>query len=154
MISLNLYKYSGKPNVINKTLTNETIVNGLLYETFDIYKPTVTIRHLPNIDFYNYVFLPIFSRFYFIDDTIIESNTKTVLKLKLDVLKTYQSNLFAAVGTVTNRENANKFISDRQKIYDIRPQRELINFSVINPLYNADIVMITLKGNVNINNQN
>lgn len=154
MIQLNLYNYDGNSNVINKTLQNEISLTGLFYNDFDIFTPEIAIRQSVNINVFNYAFLPIFNRFYFIVDTFIVSNTKTVLKLKLDVLKTYANELLTAIGTVTQKENANKYISNRQKIYDIRPQRELINFSVNNPFHHADIVMITLKGNVNINNQN
>lgn len=123
MIQLNLFNYNGKPNVINKTLQNEKIIiNGLFYNNFDIYTPEIAIRQSININVFNYAFLPLFNRFYFVVDTFIESNTKTVLKLKLDVLKTYSNELLKSTGTVTQKENANKYISNRETIYDIRPQ--------------------------------
>lgn len=149
MIQLNLYNYNGKPNVINKTLQNEIILNGLFYNNFDIYTPEITIRQPININVFNYAFLPLFNRFYFVVDTIIENNTKTVLKLKLDVLKTYAPELLTATGTVTQKENANNFISDKRKIYDIRPKFDKIPFNYT--FEKGDIVMITLKGNININ---
>lgn len=149
MIQLNLYNYNGKSNVINKTLQNEILLNGLFYNDFDIYTPDVAIRQPVNINVFNYAFLPLFNRFYFIVDTFIVSNTKTVLKLKLDVLKTYANELLTATGTVTQKENSNKFISDRRKIYDIRPNFDKIGFDYT--FKKGDIVMITLKGNININ---
>lgn len=146
MIQLNLYNYNGKPNVINKTLQNEIILNGLFYNDFDIYTPEIAIRQPININVFNYAFLPLFNRFYFVVDTFIESNTKTVLKLKLDVLKTYANELLTATGTVTQKENANKYISNRQTIYDIRPQFDKIVFP--NTVFdeNGKIIMITIKG--------
>ena len=152
MIQLNLFNYNGKPNVINKTLQNEIILNGLFYNNFDIYTPEIAIRQPININVFNYAFLPIFNRFYFVVDTFIESNTKTVLKLKLDVLKSYANELLTATGTVTQKENANKFISDRRKIYDIRPKFDKITFDYT--FKKGDIIMITLKGNTNVQPQN
>lgn len=146
MIQLNLYNYNGKPNVINKTLQNEIILNGLFYSDFDIYTPEIAIKQPININVFNYAFLPIFNRFYFVVDTFIESNTKTVLKLKIDVLKTYSTELLTATGTVTQKENANKYISNRQTIYDIRPQFDKIVFP--NTVFdeNGQIIMIAIKG--------
>lgn len=147
MIQLNLFNYNGKPNVINKTLQNEKIIiNGLFYNNFDIYTPEIAIRQSININVFNYAFLPLFNRFYFVVDTFIESNTKTVLKLKLDVLKTYSNELLKSTGTVTQKENANKYISNRETIYDIRPQFDKIVFPNVVFDEKGQIIMITIKG--------
>ena len=150
---ITLYQYSGKNNVVNKDLGTGVNVDGTIKEPFNVLRPNVKIRvnsTLQNIMIYNYVYIAELSRYYFVNSIDAISGDIFVLSLSVDVLKTYSAEILAATGTITNRENANKFISNRANIHDVRPQFEKIDFSVNAP-FDADgnIIMVTLKGNSN-----
>lgn len=149
MITINFYNYSDNPKIVNKTLPIPTAFNGLLYDSTNVFTPTVKIRN-SNFDykFYNYCYIPILQRFYFVENVSIIQNNVVELNLRLDLLKTFSQSILNSSGTVVSRENANKYIVSRENVYDIRPQFTKIDFSVNSP-FNSDgqIIMITLKGN-------
>lgn len=152
MVTLNLYQYSGKPNVINKTLPTATQYNGLLYDSQNVLTPFVRIRKTDGVTFeptfFNYAEISDLGRFYFVTDTIIENTNVIRLNLKLDVLKTYATEILASTATITQRENANAYISNRENVYSIVPNFSKIDFSVNSPFdENGNIIMVTLKGN-------
>lgn len=149
MVNAILYQYSGKNNVINKTLENPQNVNGLLIEPFDVMHPKIKFRCTPPF-IYNYIFISQLNRYYFISNTEILNANTVLLTLTIDVLKTYENSILAASGTIVSRETANKYISTRENIHDIRPNFEKINFSVNEPFNeNGNIIMVTIKGNAN-----
>lgn len=148
---ITLYQYNGKNNVINKNLTNGVNVDGSIKQPFNILRPSVNFRitqTLQNVKNYNYAYIADLGRYYFINTIDAISTDVFVLSLSVDVLKTYSAEILAASGTITNRENGNKYISNRVNIHDVRPQFEKIDFSVNAP-FDADgsIIMVTLKGN-------
>lgn len=152
MVTLNLYQYSGKPNVINKTLPTATQYSGLLYDSQNVLTPFVRIRKTDGVTFeptfFNYAEISDLGRFYFVTDTIIENTNVIRLNLKLDVLKTYAAEILASTATITQRENANAYISNRENVYSIVPNFSKIDFSVNSPFdENGNIIMVTLKGN-------
>lgn len=147
MININFYNYTGAKNVLNKTLSNPTIKTGLLYDKTDIIHPVVTIRTFTTLNNLNYCFISELNRYYFINNFEI-NGTKTTLYLSVDVLMSYKNNILNSIGTIVSRENANKFISNRANIHDVRPQFHKINFSVNAPFdENGTLIMVTLKGN-------
>lgn len=147
MIDVNFYTYSGKNNVVNKTLPTATVISGLLYDRFNVLNPTLTIRTQTAFNF-NYCYIAALNRYYFVDKVEIVDNQKTEVYLSVDVLKSYETEILAANGTITARENANKFISNREVIFNRVPKFDKIDFSVNTPFdENGNIIMVTIKGN-------
>lgn len=150
-MQITLYKYSGKSNVINKTLHSGVNVDGTIKDTANTITPQIRLRAketLSNIKSFNYVYIAAFNRYYFVENCEIISTDICIVSLRVDVLKTYENEIKASTATITERENANKFISSRANIHDIRPQFARIDFSVNAPFdENGAIIMITLKGN-------
>lgn len=149
MVTIDFYKYSGKPNVINKTLENKTTIKGLFYLNVNILKPIIKFRNLTgyNFNIFNYCYISELNRFYFIDSIEIENNTVIIFNLKLDVLKTYQNEIFNSVATVSRKTNSNGYISNRENIYNVLPNIERLNFSENTPFdENGVIIMVSLKG--------
>lgn len=148
---ITLYQYSGKNNVVNKTLTNGVNVDGTIKEPFNVLRPIVKFRtnnNLQNVMIYNYCYIADLNRYYFVNSIDAQSADVFILTLSVDVLKSYENEIKAASGTITNRENGNKFISNRANIHDLRPTFEKIDFSVNAPFdETGTLIMVTLKGN-------
>ena len=102
-MQLYLYKTKDSNRVLNKTLTNESLLNINLKRDTDIIRPTIQLMKVAGIDFkqFNYAHIPDLNRFYFIN--VVESINNSVDKLYLecDVLETYKGDILASEMTYT-----------------------------------------------------
>lgn len=149
MITVNLYQYSGHSDTINKQLGDAIAIAGLLRDSSDILHLSVIIRGKAPI-IANYAEIPAFGRFYFLDSVNVLTTDKTELRLRCDVLKTYENDILNATATATESDTPNPYISTRQNVYDMMPNFERRNFPVTG-LFNDEgsIIMVTIKGENN-----
>jgi hypothetical protein len=152
MTTINFYNYNGHPNTVNKQLGEFTAIEGDLRQTFDVLRPTVTLRKQPRPTF-NYCYIPSLGRYYFVDRVSFEGNNTYELTLRVDVLKTYESEILSATGRTSEADNPNPYISNRETVFDRQPNFEKIPFTNTG-LFNetGGIIMVTLKGNDNDGN--
>lgn len=148
-MEINFYKYAGKPKTVNKQLGNPTVLSGVLWDDFNFITPILVIRK-NDVSMYNYCFIPNFNRYYFIDECSLTNKNEFALKLSLDVLKTYETQILQSNGVITERDNSNRFISNRGIVYNRKPNFEKVSFpntGLLNP--DGSIIMITIKGKDN-----
>lgn len=149
MTTINFYSYNGHPNTVNKQLGDFTAIEGDLRQTFDVLRPTVTLRKQPRPTF-NYCYIPDLGRYYFVDRVSFEGNNAYELVLRIDVLKTYETEILAATGRVTESDNPDPYISNRETVYKRTPNFEKVPFANTGLLNETGgIIMVTLKGNDN-----
>lgn len=149
MITINFYSYNGHPNTVNKQLGEFTAIEGDLRQTFDVLRLTVTLRKQPRPTF-NYCYIPDLGRYYFVDRVSFEGNNAYELVLRIDVLKTYESEILAATGRVSESDNPDPYISNRETIYKRTPNFDKVPFANTGLLNETGgIIMVTLKGNEN-----
>lgn len=149
MTTINFYSYNGHPNTVNKQLGEFTAIEGDLRQTFDVLRPTVTLRKQPRPTF-NYCYIPDLGRYYFVDRVSFEGNNAYELTLRVDVLKTYESEILAATGRVSESDNPDPYISNRETIYKRTPNFDKVPFANTGLLNETGgIIMVTLKGNEN-----
>ena len=146
MIEAIFYNYNGKYNSLPKTLEGGTTLQGLVIDTYNVSSPSLTVRHTVPFTF-NYCYIPVFGKYYFINRVDVTSNDTARLDLTCDVLQTYKDAILASHGTVTQRDTPNKYVNDRVTKYDVRPQFETVNFPV-SGLFSKEgsIIMVTIKG--------
>lgn len=112
-MEINLYKYNKDPNTINKTLGNPNVISGYMSNDLDIDSPTIK---LASYDMeYNYIYIPVLKRYYFIDDVTIDPNGIWHLKLSLDVLMTFKDEILNATVTITKQKTNNLDSADYAK---------------------------------------
>ena len=149
MTTINFYSYNGHPNTVNKQLGTFTAIEGDLRQTFDVLRPTVTLRKQPRPTF-NYCYIPDLGRYYFVDRVSFEGNNAYELTLRVDVLKTYETEILAATGRVSESDNPDPYISNRETVYKRTPNFEKVPFANTGLLNETGgIIMVTLKGNDN-----
>lgn len=149
MTTINFYSYNGHPNTVNKQLGEFTAIEGDLRQTFDVLHPTVTLRKQPRPTF-NYCYIPDLGRYYFVERVSFEGNNAYELTLRVDVLKTYESEILAATGRVSESDNPDPYISNRETIYKRTPNFDKVPFANTGLLNETGgIIMVTLKGNEN-----
>lgn len=147
MIKIKTFIYDGKPNAVNKTLQANEEYTGVLNATFNVLTPVVRFRTRTPVSF-NYVFIESLNRYYFVSELNQDGDICTV-RLRVDVLFTYKDIILNSSATLVKGGNVNKFASNRNNVYDVRPKTKKINFPNTGLLNEkGTIVMVTLKGNV------
>ena len=87
------YKTLDNKNVINKTLTSPLNVELKLRDNQDVIAPVLKMS--VNVTPYNYCYIPVFNRFYFVEK--IEKQGKLfIVGLYCDVLESYKSGILAS----------------------------------------------------------
>lgn len=145
MTTINFYNYNGHPNTVNKQLSEFTVIEGDL-RTFDVLRPTVTLRKQPRPTF-NYCYIPSLGRYYFVDMMSFEGNNAYEINLRIDVLKTYEKQILEATGRTSEADNPNPYISNRKTVFKRQPNFEKVPFTNTGLLNETGgIIMVTLKG--------
>lgn len=140
------YNYDGEPNRVNKTLQENEEYTGVLNSTVNILEPVIRFRST-NIVTFNYVYIESLHRYYFVSDIQQNGDICTVY-LRTDVLMTYKDKILDSSGTLTKGANVNKYASNRENNYDLRPKLKKLNFPNTGLFSDRDnIIMITIKGN-------
>ena len=145
MITVTLYNYSGNRNTVNKKLVYSEELIGELFESNILY-PVLTIR-IQNAVNFNYCYIPMLGRYYFIDSIKFLSRDKATLKLSVDVLKSYEHIILKASARVKQTDDPDTYSSNREIIYNRKPNFEKIEFPNKN-LFNdtGTMIMVTIKG--------
>lgn len=146
MTKVILYKYDGHPNTVNKVLGDGREFTGHLKQDFDVTRPYLNLRSgsLPE---YNYCYIDTLGRYYFIQSVTYLGNQTYELSLSVDVLKTYESEILTATGRVTETDDPDPYISNRETVYKRQPNFEKVAFPNTGLLNETgSIIMVTLKG--------
>lgn len=147
MTKVIFYQYNGHPNTVNKQLGTGTEMQGSLRQDFDVLHPALTLR-TDTAPQYNYAYIESLERYYFIDSVSYVGNRAFEIVLRADVLKTYETQILAATGTVTRSDDPDKYASNRNTVYSRVPHFEKIAFENTGLLDSAgQMVMVTIKGN-------
>lgn len=147
MIKIKTFVYDGEPNRVSKTLQENEEYTGVLNATFNVLTPVVRFRTRTPVSF-NYVYIESLHRYYFVSELTQDGDICTV-HLRVDVLFTYKDKILATGATLIKSENGNKYLSNRNTVYDVRPNIKKVDFPNQNLLNRVgQIIMVTIKGNV------
>ena len=103
---IHTYKSSAEQNRVDKTnfLTADMIISGVLREASSLIHPSITFTS-DIIPTFNYVYIPIFNRYYYVTDITSIKNKLWQMSLTVDVLMTYKEALSACTGYIDRNEN-------------------------------------------------
>lgn len=112
--SITCYKSSAEVIRVDKTdyLTEVITLEGNLRDECSIINPVITIEYegIPN---FNYIFIPTFNRYYFVDRITSISTTLWEIEMKVDVLMSFKEALLNCSGFIDRNENEyNEYIPD------------------------------------------
>ena len=94
-MKLFLYDVGDGDNIINKTLPAPLEINIRLDNDVDVVRPSIRLRNITGVDFddYNYAYIDVLGRYYFIDKLGRVSARDNILYLSCDVLETYKTEI-------------------------------------------------------------
>lgn len=129
--SLLLYKNSAEINRVDKSnyLQYVSTLDGTLKAYASILAPQITIEYDGVINF-NYVYIPIWNRYYFVTNIQYGVKNLITLTLKVDVLMSHKDAIYSQHGLVARNENEyNEQLIDNERIVNDNPIIDVVESS-------------------------
>lgn len=108
-MTIDLYTNSSDPRVLDKTIT--AIASDITCRPalpFDILSPRIILSYTAANAAANYAYISELGRYYYISSVQLLTGLEMQLNLKVDVLKTYSSQIKSCTGTVIRSESVGK----------------------------------------------
>jgi len=126
---INLYQNSAEVNRVDKTdyLTGVGTLSGALREECSMLTPSIVYQS-SDVPTFNYVYIPIFNRYYYV--TSLSSVSKNVWRMELncDVLMSYKEQIFLLQGVIGRQEiDFNPLLVDNELPTQNNPIVEVID---------------------------
>ena len=134
-MQINLFTYSGERHRINKTnfLTNRFAMDGVLKSDTSVINPVIVIEKTNPAKYgYNYLYIPEFGRYYFIDDITQIRNNLWEISAHVDVLFSFMNDISqnkVILEKAENQNDGNLYLNDGSFVTDSRKYNEVIPFT-------------------------
>ena len=130
-MEISFYNNVSEKEKIGKTLKNKTTLTGFLKQVTSVINPVITVE-MKNPSQYNYVHIPQFHRYYFINDMINVKNNLWEIHMKVDVLESFKTQIKANKAILEKSEqtaSSNEYFNDGSTFYhDSREYNEIAMF--------------------------
>lgn len=112
-MTIDVYKNSSPNNYVNKSIALVDNLNCFIKEDCDIVNPTIEVYGTNALNA-NYMWIPLFSRYYYITKVTTQNIDTLLIQGHVDVLMSFQSALLGATGIVARNENIwNGYLNDK-----------------------------------------
>ena len=130
-MEISFYNNVSEKEKIGKTLKNKTTLTGFLKQSTSVINPVITIE-IENPSQFNYCHIPVFHRYYFINDMINVKNNLWEIHMKVDVLESFKTQIKANKAIIEKSEqsaSSNEYFNDGSTFYhDSREYNEIAMF--------------------------
>ena len=138
------YKYDGIKNKINKTLSNGLTVNNVIIQNdYDITDFELLIKDTNFNSEYNYCYIQDLRRYYFIESVEKMNGTIYKIRLTVDVLKSFSTQIENIQAVITKSENPDNDFVDCEKSENYTS--EVINLTD-NFNHSGNLILVTSLG--------
>lgn len=147
-MEIKLYTTTSPRKKIIKSLNNLNTLNGTFRSQTSAMSPTFTIEIGNEIMQYNYCYIPIFNRYYYINKIKALRNNLFELELTCDVLMSNADAILsnvAIIDKVEQNESAYLYINDGSYVNTNRMKNSIINYPQ-GFLDNGEFILITAGG--------
>lgn len=128
-VTLKLYKVYDDEKVVNKNLNNELTFNIALKKDVDILTPEIILDTDTNITGYNYAYIDIFDRYYYVSIETLQ-NELYKLKLSVDHLVSWKDEIYNLDAIIDKQEfTGNQYINDGSFVVQSDAFNEVYNFA-------------------------
>ena len=138
------YKYNDIKNKINKTLENGLTVNDVVIQNdFDITAFELLIKNSNFSSEYNYCYIQDLGRYYFIESVEKMNGTIYRIRVSVDVLKSFSTQIENIQAVITKSENPDDNFVDCEKSENYTS--EVINLTD-NFNHSGNLILVTSLG--------
>ncbi len=144
-MNIDLYTISDDPRVVNKTVGTTVFTSGdaVPRGSITVTGGSVTIDTTTDLSSVNYAYISDFGRYYFVDEITVLRNNIWVLTLRVDVLKSFASDIIALTGTIDRNEDlADAYLQDGQ--YVAKMYRQITTKAFPNSMSADNIILMTV----------
>lgn len=145
-MEITLYVNNSEVNRIGKKLTNVFTLSGTLREQTNVIQPDILIT-MGNPTEYNYAYIPLFKRYYFIKDITSVRNGLWRLHLTVDTLETYKNEILncSCILDNTNEIGLDNYLTGGNWVAKVKDKTEIKTFP--NGLLDTgEFILITAGG--------
>lgn len=137
-IEVILYKNKSDTHRVDKTeyLTQVGSLMGVLREACSLISPSINVQlnYIPN---FNYVYIPIFNRYYYVTNVTSVRKDLWTISLDIDVLMTYREGIKKLDAFIVRNEHTyNDFLIDDKRVIEQGYKTE--TFTLQNDIFDVD----------------
>ena len=127
-MNITFYNCTSDPDVLNKNISVVSSLTGTLKNDCSIENPTIIIENSGMVNA-NYLYIPDFGRYYFIENQTILSNNRVRIDANVDVLYTYRSQISAIRAIIENSTTDNdNYLTSPLWVDKVKTSTKIINF--------------------------
>lgn len=130
-MEVKLYYNSSDNRSIKKEISNEHSFSGTLRQETSIINPEITITSLDPLR-YNYCYIPVFQRYYYINNIESVRNNVWKLVMQVDPLMSFKKDILslkAVVSKQSSADNGDEYIDDGSLVTDNLMFKTVYNFA-------------------------
>lgn len=143
MIEIIIYKTTSPKNYLTKTLTDSETFQVKLKDSSNIINPFIMLKSEHTLYNFNYVYIPVFNRYYYINSIKIEPNNIYLLDLTVDVLMSFRNDILASTAKIIEQANYLPYLNTATQ-YETRKESFQYESNVsIEPA--ETLIILTLK---------
>lgn len=140
-----LYKNKSSHNTINKELEKVKTINAVFKRDFNFLSSVLTINTNEPIDS-NYLYIPIFKRYYFITNQEIIARNIFNIYIEVDVLESFKTDIFNCEALIKTSTNYNKYYDDGSYQSEVKKEVEIYKSDAIIDFSKPKTILVTLGG--------
>ena len=130
-ISVKLMHNSSPVEKIGKTLDAGSEFTCDLKADTSVLKPTLVLQSSSSLAGFNYMYIPDFQRYYFIDDIVSKNNVIWEVSGHVDVLETYKQGILSNTAILKRQQNKyNTYLNDER--WPVYTYDDVITFKFTN----------------------
>lgn len=149
-MTLKFYLNESTPNTLDKTITEKATVTGQLMQASDIIAPTIRIQgdYLSLVTTANYVYIPDFGRYYYINNYVAVLQNVYDLHIVCDPLMSWKDYIKECYGILGRSEtNYTLYMDDPNFMVFSNPQIQLKKFTKYFDVENNMNFILAISGN-------
>ena len=125
-MTINLYNLTQDKKVLDKSPTTIATVEATPFEELSIITPKLIVTYNSNYINCNYIEIPLFNRFYYVEDKIINVGNRIIFNCKVDVLKSFKDDIKNANIVVVRNEGIGKPTEINDNQLPISPNKKTV----------------------------
>lgn len=129
-------------NKLDKSFSASSTLNGELTAESNVVSPSIIVNYDANYLACNYVFIPAWNRYYFIDEITVNNGLMNI-NMHCDVLKSFSADIKASKGTITRSNRGSVNIADERAR---ATERSIIQYRALGTPFRSAATFVIVKG--------
>lgn len=146
-MTVELYKNLSENEVIGKSKTLVYSTECEIKAESSVINPILILRYNEQIFGTNYVYIPAWGRYYFIDDISVMPGGRVEVAMAVDVLESFKDSILElnVILSDTEQTGVNNYLPSESFVVNCKSKTDIVNFSN-GLLDNGEYILITAGG--------